>query len=113
MAAGLTQGQLAIRAGTGQAAISELERGRVEPSFDRLAGLIELTGHELGVTIGRRRLSIDEPLFLENLRLFPEERLELAVRLSCEALALRSAGRQASRERVERHAAELRELAGL
>jgi transcriptional regulator with XRE-family HTH domain len=111
--AGLTQDQLAVRAGTGQAAISQIERGQLEPSLARLRGLVALTGHELGATVRPRALSLDEPLFLHSLRMLPEERLELTVELSRSGLALRAAGRQAELERAGREIREQRELAGL
>ncbi len=112
-AAGLTQEQLAVRAGTGQAAISQIERGQLEPSLARLRSLVALTGHELDAMVTPRALSIDEGLFLHSLRMLPEERLELTVELSRSALALRAAGRQAELGRAAREIREQRELAGL
>lgn len=112
-AAGLTQDQLAVRAGTGQAAISQIERGQLEPPLLRLRSLVALTGHELDATVRPLELSIDEPLFLHSLRMLPEERLELTVELSRSGLALRAAGRRAEVERAAREIREQRELAGL
>jgi HTH-type transcriptional regulator/antitoxin HipB len=111
--AGLTQEQLAVRARTGQAAISQIERGQLEPSLARLRSLVALTGHELDTTVSPRALSIDEPLFLHSLRMLPEERLELTVELSRSGLALRAGGREAELERAARDIREQRELAGL
>jgi transcriptional regulator with XRE-family HTH domain len=113
VAAGLTQEQLAIRAGTKQAAISQIERGQLEPSLARLRSLVALTGHQLDAVLAPRALSIDESLFLDSLRMLPEERLELTVALSRSALALRAAGRDAEVERAARELREHRELAGL
>lgn len=48
--AGLTQTELARRAGTAPSAISRWERGEVEPSLERLKTLVRATGYEL--TIG-------------------------------------------------------------
>lgn len=48
-AAGLTQAELAGRAGTSQAAISQYERGAKAPSARTLARLIEATGGRLAV----------------------------------------------------------------
>jgi transcriptional regulator with XRE-family HTH domain len=108
-AAGLTQRQLALRAGTKQAAISQVERGEVEPSLARLRSLIVLTGHELDVTVRPRRMRIDEGLFLDNLRLLPEERLELTVELSRHALATQGAAERAWLEQVKAERALFRQ----
>lgn len=45
--AGLTQAQLAVRAGTSQAAISRIERGLESPTVDRLAQLLTVAGRTL------------------------------------------------------------------
>lgn len=45
--AGITQQQLAIRAGTSQAAISRLERGGPSPSIDTLDRLLRVMGRQL------------------------------------------------------------------
>ena len=109
----MTQEQLAVRAGTGQAAISQIERGQLEPSLARLRSLVALTGHELDASVRPRAPRLDEALFLHSLRMLPEERLELTVELSRSGLALRAAGREAEREIAEREIREQRELAGL
>lgn len=43
----LTQAQLAVRAGTSQAAISRIERGLESPTVDRLAALLQVMGETL------------------------------------------------------------------
>ena len=45
--AGLSQAELARRAGVGQSVISDYERGRREPALDTLERLVAATGHEL------------------------------------------------------------------
>jgi len=40
-AAGLTQAQLAVRAGLRQSALSKIESGALEPSFARLRALLD------------------------------------------------------------------------
>lgn len=47
-------------------------------------------------------MDIDERQFLDNLRLFPEERLELTIKLSQYSLALAAAGQQGRLRRIER-----------
>ena len=44
---GLTQAQLAARAGTSQAAISRIERNLVSPSVSTLGQLLDLMGEQL------------------------------------------------------------------
>lgn len=44
---GLTQGQLAVRAGTSQAAVSRIERGVESPTVDRLSLLLSVMGETL------------------------------------------------------------------
>jgi transcriptional regulator with XRE-family HTH domain len=51
--AGLTQAELARRAGTSQATVSQYERGRKVPGADTLARLVAATGSELRVDATR------------------------------------------------------------
>lgn len=44
---GISQAQLALRAGTRQHAVSLIERGLRQPSLDTLERLLLVTGHEL------------------------------------------------------------------
>jgi transcriptional regulator with XRE-family HTH domain len=46
---GLTQAQLAARAGTSQPVVSAYEHGRRDPSFTTLAKLVEAAGEELQI----------------------------------------------------------------
>lgn len=72
---GLTQGQLAARARTSQAAISRIERGLVSPSVETLRTLLDRMGEEL--VLGGREIEYghDRSLLRENLRFTPEERI--------------------------------------
>jgi len=49
--AGLSQRELAERAGTTQSAIARLESGRTSPSFDTVVRLVKLCGYRLLVTL--------------------------------------------------------------
>jgi len=49
--AGLTQAELAARAGTTQSALARLERGRSSPSLERVGALVRASGLELRVAI--------------------------------------------------------------
>jgi transcriptional regulator with XRE-family HTH domain len=72
---GVSQAQLAIRAGTRQSAISRIESGRVSPTFETLRTLLDLLGEELVVAAERPDTGIDLTLNEENLRLSPEDRM--------------------------------------
>ncbi len=94
--------------------IDDIESGRVEPTDERLRAFLFLTGHELDRDGKQRRraLGVDEALYERNLRLLPEERMELTIELSRELLRVRAAGARAQRERFEELTRELRGLAG-
>jgi len=49
--AGLTQAELAHRVGTTQSAIARLERGRTEPSIERVGQLLRACGLDLNVRL--------------------------------------------------------------
>jgi transcriptional regulator with XRE-family HTH domain len=62
---GLTQAELAARAGTSQPVISAYEHGRRDPSVGTLARLIEATGERLQISAVATPASIDAPRDLE------------------------------------------------
>ena len=72
---GLTQGQLAARARTSQAAISRIERGLVSPSVETLRTLLDLMGEELVLDARAIDYGHDRTLLDLNLPLSPEERI--------------------------------------
>ena len=75
---GLTQQQLATRAGTSQSAIARWESGAVQPSFERLRELIRACGLELTYGLANYDDSYDE--WIERyLQLSPEERVRQAI----------------------------------
>ena len=53
LANGLTQKQLAVRAGSTQAAISRLERGEISPTFETFERLLEVMGEEAELSVRR------------------------------------------------------------
>jgi uncharacterized protein len=75
-AQGVSQQSLARRAGTSQAAVSDIERGRVSPSLDTVERLLLALGYRLSVDA--RPLATDAPAesLLEAQRLTPYERLQ-------------------------------------
>jgi predicted nucleotidyltransferase/DNA-binding XRE family transcriptional regulator len=57
-AAGLSQAELAQKAGVTQSVISVYEAGRRQPSVPTLTALIAATGYELGLSIGKPRRGV-------------------------------------------------------
>lgn len=92
---GLSQRQLALRAGTTQAAVSRIERGIVSPTFATLRELMTAMGEE--PVLGARRLPTDwDPVHMSaTLARTPQERLALAVSWDRMAGRLAEAGREA------------------
>ena len=79
LANGLTQAQLAIRAGSTQAAISRLERGDLSPTVDTINRLLAVMGEEAEIVSRRRPLECD-PERLRALRARrPADRLAQAI----------------------------------
>jgi len=75
---GLTQQQLATRAGTSQSAIARWESGAVQPSLERLRELIRACGLEL--TYGLANYDDSYDYFIDQrLRLDPERRVRQAL----------------------------------
>ena len=74
-AAGLSQADLARRAGTTQAAIARVEGGGVSPTGRTLERLLAVAGRRLELTAAPAASGIDETLIARQLRLSPAERL--------------------------------------
>lgn len=75
-AAGLTQAELARRAGTTQAAVARLEGGRVSPTVRTLEKVLAAAGCRLELGASPAASSIDETLIARQLELSPAERLK-------------------------------------
>lgn len=73
---GVSQAQLAIRAGTRQSAISRIESGRVSPTFETLQSLLDLLGENLTIASEQPETGIDLSLNKQNLRLSPSARIQ-------------------------------------
>jgi transcriptional regulator with XRE-family HTH domain len=73
---GVSQAQLAIRAGTRQSAISRIESGRVSPTFETLQSLLDLLGENLTIASEQPETGIDLSLNQRNLRLSPSARIQ-------------------------------------
>jgi transcriptional regulator with XRE-family HTH domain len=82
---GLTQKQLAIRAGSTQAAISRLERDEVSPTFETVERVLQAMGEEPELAARRSRGEHDPRRVAAMRARSPAERLALG--LSWNALA--------------------------
>lgn len=92
---GISQRTLALRAGTDQAAISRIERGRVSPSVETVERLLAAMGEDLKLSAEPMEREYD-PLHLRAaLARAPAERLELAISWNRLAADLADAGRRA------------------
>jgi transcriptional regulator with XRE-family HTH domain len=79
---GLSQDQLADRAGTSQAAISRIEGGLVSPTFETLARLLDLMGERLGLDAEPIDYGHDRAMLRQNLARSPGERIDHNVSLA-------------------------------
>lgn len=73
---GVSQEQLATRAGTTQSAISRIEKDRVSPTVQTLTELLHLLGEELVLGAEKRDTGIDLTLNRRNLEFTPEQRVQ-------------------------------------
>jgi transcriptional regulator with XRE-family HTH domain len=92
---GLTQRELAERAGTTQSAIARLETGRSTPTFDTVLRLLRLCGLDLDIMLVER----DDSDWLQAQRLLelsPKDRVERHARTLANLRVFQAAG-EASR----------------
>ena len=86
--AGLTQRELADKAGTTQSAIARIETGHSTPSFDTVLRLVRLCGLDLDVMLVERDDS-DWIQVQRLLELTPEERIRWGVSAANTMLAIK------------------------
>jgi transcriptional regulator with XRE-family HTH domain len=99
IANGLTQEQLALRAGSTQAAISRLEREEISPTFETFERLLAVMGEEADLVVGRAEADHDRERLI-SLRARPAtERLALAISWNHLAGRFARAGMRARGER--------------
>lgn len=79
--AGLTQRELAERAGVPQPTVARIESGAVTPRVDTLDRLLRACGHMLDVDV-RRGVDVDVTLIDRMLDVPPEDRLETGRRFA-------------------------------
>jgi transcriptional regulator with XRE-family HTH domain len=94
---GLTQKQLAIRAGSTQAAISRLERGELSPTFETFERLLGVMGEEAEIVVRRREGDHDKARLMSLRARPPEERLTMAISWNRLASEIARAGALARR----------------
>jgi transcriptional regulator with XRE-family HTH domain len=88
----LTQAQLAIRAGTSQAAISRIERGLESPTVDRLAALLQVMGENLALAAEPMQPWADGSDVASERATTADERLEQGILLAEFVTELAAAG---------------------
>ena len=98
LANGLTQAQLALRAGSTQAAISRLENGEISPTFETLARLLAVMGEEAELVVRRGNAEYDRARQASLRARPPAERLALAISWNRLAGDVARAGAEARRK---------------
>lgn len=87
--AGLTQAQLAERAGVAQSVIARLERGGGNPTFLTLERVLHAAGHRLELNAVHQGLrTVDETLIEQQLELSPAARVRALDGLTATARTL-------------------------
>jgi transcriptional regulator with XRE-family HTH domain len=94
--AGMTQSELAARAGTTQSAVARVESGAVSPSLEHLTKLVRAAGFDIDVRLAPYD-DHDLSMALRNLTLTPEQRLDNMLASEPFAQEMRRAGREAKR----------------
>ncbi len=94
---GLTQRQLAIRAGTSQASISRIERGRESPTLERLGRLLLAMSERLVLSTEPLTSPLDAGELAAARALSPRERLLESMTWNLVATQLEIAGSDARR----------------
>lgn len=100
-ASGLTQAQLAERAGVTQSFVARLERGGGNPTFETLERVLHAAGHRLElIAVEQGLVTVDETLIAQQLALSPADRIRS---LGAQSAALQRVVKAGARAR-ERHA---------
>lgn len=100
LANGLTQKQLAVRAGSTQAAISRLERDEISPTFETVERLLGVMGEEAELSVRRSKGEHDRARMSSMRARTPGERLALAMSWNHLAGRFAHEGAKARRERA-------------
>lgn len=92
---GISQQQLALRAGTGQSAISRLERSEISPTAETLDKLLHAMGEQIALSSVPLERDYDSLHRRATAARAPAERLALAISWNRLAGRLAAAGRHA------------------
>jgi transcriptional regulator with XRE-family HTH domain len=98
LANGLTQAQLALRAGSTQAAISRLENGELSPTFETFERLLTVMGEEAELVVHRGAADYDRARLASLRARAPADRLALAITWNRLGGAFARAGAEARRK---------------
>lgn len=108
---GLSQRELAERAGTSQSVVGRIEAGLSSPSVGTLERLLDAAGYELRMEISPKPVrdpvveaykpGVDQTLLIENLGKTPRERMETLMAMQQFADEVRRAGVEARRRVAE------------
>jgi transcriptional regulator with XRE-family HTH domain len=93
--AGLTQRELAQKAGTTQSAVARLESGRTRPAFDDVLRLVRLCGFDLDIMLVERDQS-DWAQASRLAPLTPSQRVDRAVAVAAQLREIRRSGHGAA-----------------
>ncbi len=85
---GVSQHELAIRAGTTQSAVSRIEGSRVSPSIETLRELLYLLGEDLELGTRERDWGIDQTLVDERLSFTPAQRVDYGLAFAKQAIEI-------------------------
>ena len=94
---GLTQAQLALRAGTSQNAVSRVERDEISPSVDTVQRLLAAMGERLELSVRRIDAEFDPDHLADSMAQPMSERLERSLAWNRFAGELTGAARAAER----------------
>lgn len=85
---GVSQAQLATRAGTTQSAISRIESGGTSPTVETLRELLFLLGEDLVLDSAERDWGIDRTLVRERFGLSPSDRVDYGLAFAAQMIAV-------------------------
>jgi uncharacterized protein len=99
--AGLTQSELAERAGVTQSVIARLERGGGNPTFETLERVLHAAGHRLELhAVEQGLVTVDESLIRRELELSPADRIRSLGEQAAAMQRLMNAGARARERHV-------------